>query len=105
MLLRSGWVKLPEEMTDVCCGRSDSTPPFYTIRIEQKLLFFSGQKAAGLGWKDPGSLGGGDQGGLLMASCVAPSCKTQLGQGQISLARGGGGYGFVQCLVEQPQMG
>jgi len=42
----------------MCCGKPDSTPPFYTICIEQR-LFFSGQRAAGLGWKDPGSLGVG----------------------------------------------
>lgn len=54
----SGRVKLPEETMDICCGMSDSTAPFYTTCIEQR-LFFSGQKAAGLGWKDPGSLGVG----------------------------------------------
>lgn len=42
----------------ICCRKSTSTPPFYTICIEQRLCP-SEQKAAGLGWKDPGSLGVG----------------------------------------------
>lgn len=42
----------------ICCRRSISTPPFYTICIEQRLIP-SEEKAAGLGWKDPGSLGVG----------------------------------------------
>lgn len=49
------------------------------FNVEQRDPFPASRSPAGLGWKDPGSLMGGDQGGLLMVSRVAPrpmSCKT-----------------------------